>query len=91
MNEKQLSFLKVMPIGYMTAFVGDTIPTGFIEVDGQKLIKSDNMKLFNILRGVVLDQGDYFVLPDKRKIFEISKSNFGGVDVQKSKIIMKVA
>lgn len=90
MNDKQVNVLKVMPIGYMTAFQGDSIPTGFIEVNGQKLLKSENQKLFNILKGVVTEDGDHFILPNKQKIFDISKSNFGGMDIQTCKIIMKI-
>lgn len=90
MIEKQEQLLKIMPVGYMTAFVGESIPAGFMEINGQRLSKTDNIKLFNILRGVVLDEGDYFVLPNKQKIFDLSKSNFGGFDINSSKIIMKI-
>jgi hypothetical protein len=86
MNDKQLEFLKVMPVGYMTPFAGDVIPDGFMEVNGQRLIKGDNMRLFNILRGVVVDDDVYFVLPTKQKL----SSMFNGFDPQKSRIIMKV-
>lgn len=86
MNEKQLEFLKVMPVGYMTPFQGDVIPVGFMEVNGQRLIKRDNMSLFNMLRGVVVDEDVYFSLPTKEKV----SSMFSGIDSQKSKIIIKV-
>jgi hypothetical protein len=86
MNEKQLEFLKVMPVGYMTPFSGDAIPQGFMEVNGQRLIKCDNMRLFNVLRGVVVDDDVYFVLPTKQKL----SSLFSGFDPEKSRIIMKV-
>jgi hypothetical protein len=86
MNEKQSEFLKIMPVGYMTPFSGDEIPTGFMEVNGQRLIKSDNMKLFNILRGIVVDEDIYFMLPTKQKV----SSLFSGFDSQKCKIIMRV-
>lgn len=91
MSDKQFDFFRVMPVGYMTAYSGENVPGGFMEVDGQRLSKSENMRLFNILRGVVSDEGEYFVLPKKQAIFDISKSKFGGVDIKTHKIIMKIA
>jgi hypothetical protein len=86
MTDKQAEFLKVMPVGYMTPFSGDVIPEGFMEVNGQRLLKSPNMRLFNILRGVVVDDDVYFVLPTKQKVSTL----FSGFDPEKSRIIMKV-
>lgn len=86
MNDKQSEFLKVMPVGYMTPFFGDEIPQGFVEVNGQRLAKTDNMKLFNTLRGVVEDDGSHFVLPTKQKISKL----FSGFDSDRGKIIMRL-
>lgn len=86
MIDKQAEFLKVMPVGYMMPFSGDTIPQGFMEVNGQRLIKSDNLRLFNILKGIVIDDDVYFVLPTKQKVSAL----FNGFDPEKGKIIIRV-
>lgn len=86
MDSKTISFLTALPVGYMTCFSNSEVPEGFIEIDGQRMIKKDNINLFNILRGNVIDDGDTFVLPNKEKI----SSMFKGFDPQKSKIILKI-
>lgn len=57
-----------LPIGYMIACPNDIVPTNFIEVDGQRLSKTEYGDVFDILRGNVIDNGDTFLLPKKETI-----------------------
>ena len=79
-------FLKIMPVGYMTPFSGNEIPQGFVEVKGQRLIKADNVRLYNVLKGIVVDEDIYYVLPTQEKVSPL----FNGFDSEKNKIIIKV-
>lgn len=57
-----------LPVGYMICFPLGEIPKNFIEVDGQRLSKLEYPDLFDTLRGSVVDDGDYFVLPQKQEL-----------------------
>lgn len=61
----EFDVLSWLPIGYMINFPCDVCPTNFIEVDGQRLSKSEYQDVFDVLRGNVIDDGDTFVLPKK--------------------------
>lgn len=57
--------LSWLPIGYMINFPCLVCPDNFIEVDGQRLSKSEYQDVFDVLRGNVVDEGATFVLPKK--------------------------
>lgn len=56
-----------LPIGNMIAHSG-SIPKNFLEVDGQRLHKLEYPIIFNTLKGCVVDDGDFFVLPKKESV-----------------------
>lgn len=85
-NEKMMSFLSALPLGYMTCVKSDLVPEGFIEVDGQRLNKHDNLKLFNVLQGNVIDEGETFLLPQRAKLAPM----FNNFDSNTSKIVLKI-
>lgn len=76
--------LNWLPIGYMTSYNGDT-PNNFIEVDGQKLSKADYSEVYEILKGNVVEDGDFFILPIKSVV-----QGLFSLDDAKYKIILKI-
>lgn len=68
----------------MTSFLGD-LPKNFIEVDGQRLSKCQYSEVYDILRGNVAEDGEFFILPIKAKVREL----FSSTDVN-DKIILKI-
>lgn len=78
-----LNFLASLPIGYMFAYPNTDLPVDYMEVNGQRLLKSDYPILHEVLSGNVIDDGEYFVLPN-------SSSVSGMFNDQKAKIIVKI-
>lgn len=79
-----LSFLASLPVGYMFCYRGENIPDDYVEVAGQRLLKSEYPLLHEILLGNVIDDGNYFILPESSKIRELFD------DTSDSKIIVKI-
>ena len=86
--EKTLQVLSSLPVGYMVPFHGTTIPDGFLLVDGQTLSKSEYNIAFSTLRGIVVDNGDTFTLPNKIMLQHMFPPDFG--DLNSLRIILKI-
>jgi hypothetical protein len=66
-----MGMLASLPVGYMFNYPLDDVPENFIEVFGQNLLKSEYMDLYQILRGNVSENGDYFTLPDAKTLMSL--------------------
>ena len=76
--------LNWLPIGYMATYMGE-LPENFIEVNGQRLSKMQYEEVYDILRGNVKEDGDFFILPlkaDVQNLFSLVDSDH--------KIILKI-
>lgn len=72
-----------LPIGYMIVSPTNSIPSNFIEVDGQRLSKMEYQDVYDILQGNVRDDGDTFVLPKRQDLSKLFND-------ATSKIILKL-
>lgn len=78
-------FFESLPRGSMISVEKSISVDGFLEVDGQELLKSQHPILFDVLRGNVTDLGESFVLPSKVHL----GTYFTDFDPTKMKIIIK--
>lgn len=60
-----------VPIGTIQQFVGAVVPEGWINCEGQKLLKSDYPKLFEVLQTTDPDNASQFLIPNLRSRFLI--------------------
>ena len=79
-----MEMLASLPIGYMFNYPHDDVPDDFIVVVGQKLLKSEYMDLYQILRGNVPECGEHFILPDVKSLMTLFDQK-----LPTSKIIIK--
>jgi hypothetical protein len=79
-----LNFLASLPVGYMFCYSGCDVPDDYIEVNGQRLLKSEYPMLHQILLGNVIDDGTHFILPDSSKVRLLFD------DTPNTKIIVKI-
>lgn len=85
-----LKSIPLMPIGMISPYAGQTVPTGWLLCDGSEIRKSEYLELFNIIGFTfkpeyeISDQGvQFFGLPDLRGRFPLGLSNMGGTDSQR--------
>ena len=78
-------FLASLPLGYMLAYSGDSMPENFMEVNGQTLSKEEYPSLFSVMVGSLDRDQDTFVLPTRKKVMDY----LGDKCDNTSKIIVK--